>query len=329
MTESPSTDTSENGPAAAPPHPGQTSGASRKFMPRLEGDETPAEEWMLSYADMVTLLLTMFVALLLNVRFDLPPSERVSFGRDGKTATAEASDGGGSGLPGGTANGGGAGAGAGADGGGAKTGGGSGVGGRSFFETIFQLRVETPYGGEQAIGLTVPALPGPLYTQPDATLAMVKDNDLERIRRREAIIAAVRTSLVSSALDTYITATQEGDGVRLNIPNSILFDSGAAELQGRGPTVIKALAPLLIRGNFVVTVEGHTDDQPISTARYPSNWELSASRAAAVVRTLVEAGMEPRRLEAAGYADSRPLAGNTDEEGRRENRRVTLMLRAP
>lgn len=78
-----------------------------------------------------------------------------------------------------------------------------------------------------------------------------------------------------------------------------------------------------------MTVEGHTDDQPISTARYPSNWELSASLAAAVVRTLIEAGMEPHRLEAASYADSRPLTGNADENGRRENRRITLLLRAP
>lgn len=326
MTEPVSAQAPEGERAPAPPAQEQQQAhlplslSAHRFVPRLEGDEAPAEEWTLSYADIVTLLLTMFVALLLNVHFDLPSSERAGYGREGSGPASGTSGGDGSGLSGGTANGSGSGAGA---------GNGGGTGGRNFFETLFQLRVETPYGGEQAIGLTVPTLPGPIYTQPDATLAMVKENDLERIRQREAIIASVRASLVAASLDTYITATQEGDGVRLNIPNSILFESGAAELQGRGPNVIKALAPVLIRGNFVVTVEGHTDDQAISTARYPSNWDLSASRAAAVVRTLAEAGMEPRRLEAAGYADSRPLTSNESEAGRRENRRVTLLLRAP
>lgn len=191
------------------------------------------------------------------------------------------------------------------------------------------MRIETPYEGEQAVGLTVPGLPAPLYTQPDTALAVVKDADLERIRRREAVLATVRDALKRADLDAFITAAPEGDGVRLNIPNSILFGSGAADLQGRGPAVIKALAPILTAGNFTVAVEGHTDNQPIATARYPSNWELSASRAAAVARVLIDDGVAPQRLEATGFADSRPLAENATEDGRKENRRVTLFLRAP
>jgi chemotaxis protein MotB len=74
-------------------------------------------------------------------------------------------------------------------------------------------------------------------------------------------------------------------------------------------------------------VEGHTDDIPISTEKFPSNWELSAQRAATVVRALADAGIAAQRLEAVGYADTRPLAANTSEDGRKENRRVSLFLR--
>lgn len=290
--------------------------AAPRFAPRLEGEEPPPDEWTLGYADMVTLLLTMFVALLLNARYDLPASDRAGFGRDGVPAAT------GAGVAGGGESAAGSGAG---PGGNAAN---AGEDRRNFFASIFQLKVETPYEGEQAIGLTVPALPAPLYTQPDSALAVVKDADLERIRRREAVLASVRAGLRGAGLEAFITAEAEGDAVRLNVPNSILFESGTAELEGRGPAVIAALAPILIGGNFTVAVEGHTDDQPISTARYPSNWELSASRAAAVVRVLIGAGMQAGRLQAIGLADSRPLAGNATEDGRRENRRVTLLLRA-
>jgi chemotaxis protein MotB len=179
------------------------------------------------------------------------------------------------------------------------------------------------------MGQAVTRRAGSLYAQPESTLAVVKDNDLDRIRAREEALAKVRAGLKSSGLDTFITAAVEGDGIRLNIPNSILFNSGAAELQGRGPSVIKALAPLLIDGKFIVAVEGHTDNNPISTERFPSNWDLSASRAAAVVRVLADAGVGPGRLQAVGYADTRPLTGNDTENGRAENRRVALFLRMP
>lgn len=252
------------------------------FVPQLEGGGEPAEEWLLSYADMVTLLLTMFIALLLNARFDPPVPGEIGFRK-----------------------------------------------GADIVENLLQLRVETPYEGEQAAGLGVPRLPAPLYTPPDSAIAVVKNNDLDRIREREVILAGVRAGLQASGLGAFITAAVEGDGIRLNIPNSILFNSAAADLQGRGPGVIKALAPILITGNFIVAVEGHTDNISINTERFPSNWELSASRAAAVVRVLIDAGVDIGRLQAVGYADSRPLTDNTTENGRAENRRVALFLRTP
>ncbi len=75
-----------------------------------------------------------------------------------------------------------------------------------------------------------------------------------------------------------------------------------------------------------IQVEGHTDDIPISTAFYPSNWELSSARASSVVRLFSENGVAPERLVAIGYADNRPVVPNTDAASRARNRRVTVLI---
>jgi chemotaxis protein MotB len=75
-----------------------------------------------------------------------------------------------------------------------------------------------------------------------------------------------------------------------------------------------------------VTVEGHTDNTPINTPQFPSNWELSGMRASSVVRLFVENGVDPRRLTATGYADQRPVDDNATVEGRSRNRRVAITI---
>ena len=82
--------------------------------------------------------------------------------------------------------------------------------------------------------------------------------------------------------------------------------------------MIDRLVPTLAANAFRIVVEGHTDNLPIQTERFPSNWELSASRASSVVRYLQLAGIEATRLSATGYADTRPLADNADERGRQQ-----------
>ncbi|HPP47832.1 MAG TPA: OmpA family protein, partial [Accumulibacter sp.] len=77
-----------------------------------------------------------------------------------------------------------------------------------------------------------------------------------------------------------------------------------------------------------VTIEGHTDNVPISNAQFPSNWELSAVRATTVLRLFADAGVAPERLTAIGYADTRPVEANTLVEGRARNRRVTILIEA-
>ena len=109
----------------------------------------------------------------------------------------------------------------------------------------------------------------------------------------------------------------------------MLFEPGSADLRSEGLVVLRevaaAIAPLPNR----VLIEGHTDDRPISTPLFPSNWELSTARATSVLRFLVDAlGFDPRRIAAAGYGQERPVASNDTVEGRAANRRVEVAVLA-
>lgn len=126
-----------------------------------------------------------------------------------------------------------------------------------------------------------------------------------------------------------VSVERSARGVTLRIEERLLFDSGRARLTEGGHGVLARLAERLAGVEGEISVEGHTDSLPIATSRFPSNWELSAGRASAVVRALAEAGVARERLRAIGYADTRPLAANDSAEGRAENRRVELLLKAP
>jgi chemotaxis protein MotB len=118
----------------------------------------------------------------------------------------------------------------------------------------------------------------------------------------------------------------EGVTVRL-LADGLLFDRGAADLKPRTCRILDEVAKTLADVPNPVRIEGHTCDLPIRSARFPSNWELSAGRAASVLRYLVHAkSLAPDRLAVAGYADTRPVAPNTSEENRRKNRRVDIVI---
>lgn len=114
--------------------------------------------------------------------------------------------------------------------------------------------------------------------------------------------------------------------ISFRISSEILFGSGQAELEDAGLDLIDRLVPTLAASRHRILVEGHTDDRPIQTERFPSNWELSASRASSVVRYLQLAGIDAARMSATGYADTRALGDNASEEGRASNRRVELIM---
>src|SRR5262245_62685456 len=122
------------------------------------------------------------------------------------------------------------------------------------------------------------------------------------------------------------TVTPDGLKIRL-ITDGVLFDSGSAVVKDVGrPTLVEIGRIIDHEGTHPVQVEGHTDDQPIATSQYPSNWQLSGARAAAVVQQLNSAGVSGKRMSLAGYAAQHPVAGNATPAGRAQNRRVEIIL---
>ena len=117
-------------------------------------------------------------------------------------------------------------------------------------------------------------------------------------------------------------------GILLTVPGRLLFESGRAELKPEMEPLLRKIAELLQnRSDTYLQIEGHTDDVPINTSRFPSNWELSSGRAIAVLRFLIEkTGLSPHSLVAAGHADSRPLEPNDSLENREKNRRVEFLF---
>ncbi len=113
----------------------------------------------------------------------------------------------------------------------------------------------------------------------------------------------------------------------LELPTDILFASGSAKLSDDGFAALAEVGAVLAElGERSFQVEGHTDNVPISTARFPSNWDLAAARALGVVNTLIGAGMRATQLSAASFGEVRPVASNETDEGRALNRRIEIVL---
>jgi chemotaxis protein MotB len=122
------------------------------------------------------------------------------------------------------------------------------------------------------------------------------------------------------------TVTPDGLKIRL-ITDGVLFDSGSAVVKSAGRPTLEQIGRIIDQeGSHPVQVEGHTDDRPIATSQYPSNWQLSGARAAAVVQQMNTAGVSGKRMSLAGYAAEHPVAGNGTPGGRAQNRRVEIIL---
>jgi chemotaxis protein MotB len=123
-----------------------------------------------------------------------------------------------------------------------------------------------------------------------------------------------------------VTVRRHGKWVEVEIKTDILFPSGVATLSPAAEQVLQQLAETLKPFPNAIRVEGHTDNRPISTSAFPSNWELSAARAASVVHLFTRAGMDPARLAVIGLGENRPAQSNATAEGRNANRRVLLVI---
>ena len=124
-----------------------------------------------------------------------------------------------------------------------------------------------------------------------------------------------------------IRITIEEEGVRLSFSDTIIFESGSAEIKDDIKPLLNSILSLIKRTTNRIVIEGHTDNLPVKGSRYSSNWELSSARATSVLMYLLRDGsIDPSRFSVAGYGEYRPVAPNTTPEGRAKNRRVDIIF---
>ena len=248
------------------------------------------ERWLITYADMITLLMVLFIVLYSISQVDLAKfrklKEGVAGGYGGPTELAAVQGGAGPLLGGGA---------------------------------VFDAQV-TGSGTQPS----AEALNGIISDIRARTERARRERSVLQGAQKE-----IQRSLDKEGLGDTVKFRLEARGLVVTIVSDrVLFEPGQADLRTEGAEVVDKLAAAIGRLPNKLAVEGHTDNVPIS-GRYASNWELSTARATTVLRELIERhGISPSRLSASGYADERPLAGNDTVEGRAANRRVELVVLA-
>ncbi len=136
----------------------------------------------------------------------------------------------------------------------------------------------------------------------------------------------VEAALAPLISDNLVTVTRKALWVEVEIKTDILFPSGSAEIEDEAVQILSGIAQILQPLPSPIRVEGHTDNRPINTLQFPSNWELSGARASRIVRLFESRGIAPGRLSVAGQGEYQPVADNATADGRNHNRRVTLVI---
>lgn len=164
----------------------------------------------------------------------------------------------------------------------------------------------------------------PRTVEPDR--AALDDSDSQPGDALSQIAEKVRSAFADLITDGQFTVRGNEMWIEIELSSGLLFPSGDALPRNEAFGIVERLAKILTPFENPIKVEGFTDNVPIHSATYPTNWELSAARAASIVRLLADSGIAPERLAAVGYGEFQPVAANTSEAGRARNRRVVLLV---
>ncbi len=156
------------------------------------------------------------------------------------------------------------------------------------------------------------------------------NNDISKSQgdiENEEILKRVNASIEVNGLENSVVVENTGRGVVIRVRGQLFFSSGSADLKEEAQPLLDDIVALVEDFPYRMSVEGHTDNQPINTDRFRSNWELSTSRAISALRYIIDTKrIELNRLGASGYADTRPVTENDTRAGRGENRRVEFIF---
>ncbi|MES9825723.1 MAG: flagellar motor protein MotD [Candidatus Thiodiazotropha endolucinida] len=161
------------------------------------------------------------------------------------------------------------------------------------------------------------------YQDPGLDMEKMPSNETQRL----SFLAATIEDMLSDYVDQeLVDVSFTEDRVIVNMKDKMLFPSASAHLSREAVNALRSISRVLNTVPNQIQVEGNTDNRPINTKEFPSNWELSAARAASVVHLMTRMGIGAQRLSAVGYAEHRPVADNGSESGRAKNRRVSLII---
>lgn len=139
----------------------------------------------------------------------------------------------------------------------------------------------------------------------------------------------IQQTIQDNALNSHISFSQNNDYSALEIRSQVLFSSGEAQLSRSGEALLEKLVPVLLATDGIIYIEGHTDDQPMQSETFASNWELASARATEVLQFFVVEGVPTDQLRAVSYGDTKPLVPNDTDANRQQNRRVSILLQSP
>jgi chemotaxis protein MotB len=227
---------------------------------RPEADEAPkgAPEWVVTFGDMMSLLLTFFVLLLSFSTMEAQQFKMVA----------------------------------------------------GYMREAFGLQTQESYTG-------VPM--GTTILSTDARQSTRADDEMD-------LVKAIRKEMERAGMTEHASVQVTERGVAVRLEGEVLFDSGRSKLKNDALQLVDQIAAMAAASEGEIEVEGHTDDIPISSTVYPSNWELSSARAGAAARYLIAQGVPAGRIRAVGFADTRPVAPNDSAANRAKNRRVEFLF---
>jgi chemotaxis protein MotB len=236
------------------------------------------ERWLLTYADLITLLLALFMMLYAMSVLDLKKYEAFQ---------------------------------------------------EAFTQGMGKHVHSLPGAGDPPNGQKLQTQPGALIGKPDPSPSPISDQlkpvlDEDQLKKLKE---KLDHEIAITGLSDQVQVSLDPRGLIVNVVSGVLFGSGDATVTKNGSALLKSLGVVFQTMSNPLVVEGHTDPRPISSAQFPSNWELSTSRATAVLRSLESASrIQADRLSAAGYADTKPRTSNATEAGMAANRRVDIVV---
>jgi chemotaxis protein MotB len=188
--------------------------------------------------------------------------------------------------------------------------------------------IETPLNVLElpAIEMPIPPPIDALSTEQQLDKYSSTSADEETLRTIKDISKQLNKVLADLIANDDVIIKQGDDWLELEMKSNVLFYSGESRLETTAVSIIGKVANILSTSANPIQVEGFTDNNPINTPKFPSNWELSAARAASVVHLLDRYGLDPSRMSAIGYGEFKPIADNSTEQGRQKNRRVVLVV---